>query len=136
MFDQLGRALRILREQAGLSQTHVAREAGMGKSRLSAYENGKELPKLDSLARLLRVLEVRPLWLFYLVELLDRSKARESLPPAALLQAGAAPFLEEGEEAAFRSLFDQLLGFYGRSIEARALAAAGRSAVSPPERAG
>ncbi len=122
MFEQLGRALRILREQAGLSQTHVSRQAGMSKSQLSKYETGRELPKLDSLARILQALEAQPLWLFYLVDLLNQPKAGESLPPHALLQAGPSPFLAPAEEAAFRGLFDQLLSLYRHSIEARASA--------------
>jgi len=118
MFEQLGPALRLLRERAGLSQTQVARLAGMGKSQLSMYENGKDLPKLDSLARILEVLEVRPLWFFYIVDLLGQPKTRESFPAEALLQAGPNPFFAPRQEAAFRGLFDQLLGFYRHSIEA------------------
>ena len=132
MFEHLGPALRLLRERAGLSQTRLARQAGMSKSQLSKYETGRELPRLDSLARLLRALEVRPLWLFYLVDLLDQPEAGESLPRHAPLQAGPSPFLAPAEEAAFRSLFDQLLGFYRHSIEARVLAAARKPTAAPP----
>lgn len=124
MFEHLGPALRLLREQEGLSQTRLAREAGMSKSQLSKYETGKELPKLDSLARILRALDVQPLWLFYIAGVLGNPGQGDSLPTHALLQAaGKSPFLQPAEEAAFRNLFDQLLGFYRHSIEARVLSA-------------
>ncbi len=53
MFDHLGKALSLLRSLRGMSQGRVARSAGLGKSQLSKYESGRELPKLDSLARIL-----------------------------------------------------------------------------------
>ena len=53
MFERLGLCLRTFRELSGKSQASVAREAGIGKSQLSKYENGKELPKLDSLGKVL-----------------------------------------------------------------------------------
>ena len=48
MFANLGMTLSLLREIRGKSQSRVAREARIGKSQLSKYENGRELPKLDS----------------------------------------------------------------------------------------
>jgi transcriptional regulator with XRE-family HTH domain len=132
MFEHLGPALRLLREQADLSQTRLAREAGMSKSQLSKYEKGRELPKLDSLARILRALDVQPLWLFYIAGMLGNPGPGDPLPTHALLQAGTSPFLQPEEEAGFRNLFDQLLGFYRRSIEARVLAAARMPSAAPP----
>lgn len=72
MFGHLGLTITLLRGLRRKTQAQVAREAGIGKSQLSKYENGKELPKLDSLAKILTVLEVTPLGLFYLQDLLDR----------------------------------------------------------------
>jgi transcriptional regulator with XRE-family HTH domain len=46
---------------------HVA-----GKSQLSKYEQGKELPKLESLERVLAVLNLGSLDFFYALHLLDR----------------------------------------------------------------
>jgi transcriptional regulator with XRE-family HTH domain len=48
-----GKALTLLRELRGLRQAQVARAAGHGKSQLSKYENGKELPKLGTLIKVL-----------------------------------------------------------------------------------
>jgi transcriptional regulator with XRE-family HTH domain len=75
MFVNLGRTLSLLRELRGKSQAQVAREAGIGKSQLSKYENGKELPKLDSLEKVLKVLEVGHFEFFYTLYLVDRRAA-------------------------------------------------------------
>jgi transcriptional regulator with XRE-family HTH domain len=71
MFVNLGRTLGLLRELRGKSQALVAREAGIGKSQLSKYENGKELPKLDSLEKVLRALRVGYFEFFYTLYLVD-----------------------------------------------------------------
>jgi transcriptional regulator with XRE-family HTH domain len=75
MFVNLGRTLSLLRELRGKSQAQVAREAGIGKSQLSKYENGKELPKLDSLEKVLGVLGVGQFEFFYTLYLVDRRAA-------------------------------------------------------------
>lgn len=124
-FRSLGLALKVLREQAGLSQADLARKAGMGKSQLSKYESRKELPKLDSLGRLLDVLKVEPVWLFYLAHLLARPAPKESLPTEALLAAGAPGMLiDEAEDARFRDLLDRVLVLYRARLESRVLRAA------------
>lgn len=64
-FGYVGATLMLLRELKGKSQHEVARGAGIGKSQLSKYENGKELPKLESLARVLRALDLSSLMFFY-----------------------------------------------------------------------
>jgi transcriptional regulator with XRE-family HTH domain len=78
MFANLGPALRLVRERRGTSQAEVARKAGIGKSQLSKYEQGKELPKLESLERVLAVLNLGSLAFFYALHLLDR---RADQPP-------------------------------------------------------
>jgi transcriptional regulator with XRE-family HTH domain len=75
MFANLGRTLSLLRELRGKSQARVAREAGIGKSQLSKYENGKELPKLDSLEKVLNALKVGYFEFFYTLYLVDRRAA-------------------------------------------------------------
>lgn len=89
MFVNLGRTLSLLRELRGKSQALVAREAGIGKSQLSKYENGKELPKLDSLEKVLGVLEVGHFEFFYTLYMVDRR--------AADLARGIADESEEGD---------------------------------------
>jgi len=91
MFVNLGRTLSLLRELRGKSQARVAREAGIGKSQLSKYENGKELPKLDSLEKVLNALKVGYFEFFYTLYLVDRRAAD-------LARTGEEAGTEEGEE--------------------------------------
>ena len=95
MFVNLGRTLSLLRELRGKSQARVAREAGIGKSQLSKYENGKELPKLDSLEKVLNALKVGYFEFFYTLYLVDRRAAD-------LARAGAEDGAEERERARSR----------------------------------
>lgn len=76
MFVNLGRALRRARELRGTSQAEVARQAGVGKSQLSKYEQGKELPKLESLDRVLIALDFGSLDFFYALYLIDHKADR------------------------------------------------------------
>jgi len=91
MFANLGRTLSLLRELRGKSQSRVAREARIGKSQLSKYENGKELPKLDSLEKILRVLKVDMFEFFYTLYLVDgRAAALVRAAAEAVTPGGAA----------------------------------------------
>jgi len=87
MFRNLGAALRLIREERGLSQSALARAAGIGKSQLSKYESGRERPKLDSLEKLLTVLAIRVANFFTVVSLIDRELAR--IDGAASPEGGA-----------------------------------------------
>jgi len=95
MFVNLGRTLSLLRELRGKSQARVAREAGIGKSQLSKYENGKELPKLDSLEKVLNALKVGYFEFFYTLYLVDRRAADLARAEAGGEEESAA---EEGGE--------------------------------------
>jgi len=130
MFVNLGRTLGLLRELRGKSQASVAREAGIGKSQLSKYENGKELPKLDSLEKVLNALDVGHFEFFYTLYLLDDRAAElarlgdrgqprdgdERLPPPAPLLK-AHPLLSESTDQAFTRVFSDLLYLYRRVFE-------------------
>lgn len=83
MFRHLGLTISVLRGLRRKSQAQVAREAGVGKSQLSKYENGRELPKLESLGKILAVLEVTPLGFFHTQDLLDRRRKALDGEPAA-----------------------------------------------------
>lgn len=52
--------LRAERRAAGLSQSQLARAAGVPQPNLSAYENDRRIPSPEVLERLNRVLAVRP----------------------------------------------------------------------------
>jgi transcriptional regulator with XRE-family HTH domain len=94
VFQNLGPALRLLRELRRLSQAEVARRAGIGKSQISKYEGNRDLPKLDSLERVLQVLDYRPDTLFSVVALLDRLPEALAVEPGAPLKPIAVvPFI-------------------------------------------
>ena len=111
MFDNLGRALALLREMRGLSQMALSRRARIGKSQLSKYERGRELPKLDTLERLLGVLEVSPLSFFYTLAMLDDllekldAGADRRLAPLLLPLNALHPQLDNALSLAVRQLF-------------------------------
>jgi transcriptional regulator with XRE-family HTH domain len=132
MFTNVGHTLSLLRELRGKSQSLVAREAGIGKSQLSKYENGKELPKLDSLEKVLAVLEVGHFEFFYTLHLVDRRADQLShgaAGPAAADSAGPDPAsylppLPKGHpmgsdttDQAFAKVFADLLILYRRIFE-------------------
>jgi transcriptional regulator with XRE-family HTH domain len=144
MFANLGRALSLLRELRGKSQTRVAKEARIGKSQLSKYENGRELPKLDSLEKILRVLKVDMFEFFYTLYLLDgRAAALAAATPAAgepsrvaaqvdlphLLPLGQQhSLLAPATDEAFSRVFSELLVLYRRIFE--------QAVLGPPGGAG
>jgi transcriptional regulator with XRE-family HTH domain len=74
VFQNLGRTLILLRERTGKSQAATARAAGIGKSQLSKYEKSKELPKLDSLERVLLALGVDAFDFFRALDVVDRGE--------------------------------------------------------------
>ncbi|MES1241651.1 MAG: helix-turn-helix transcriptional regulator [Acidobacteriota bacterium] len=113
-FQQVGPALRLFREKRGLTSAGLAVLSSTGKSQLSKYELGKELPKLGSLARLLDVLGVEPLNFFYLAGRLSRGVleaeiAEELLRAEARRNLGSQPF---------EKLFDAALEAHKAYIEA------------------
>jgi len=122
MFERLGLCLRTFRELSGKSQAKVAREAGIGKSQLSKYENGKELPKLDSLAKVLVVLDISPLTFFYGLTILDKGFSTGHGVAAELLRSNSTgPLFRTQEAAGLRSLFEQFLHVFEMAIEGRIL---------------
>lgn len=53
VFSRLGRALRFLRERQGRSQKEVAAAANITPPMLSAYENERAMPEIETLDRIL-----------------------------------------------------------------------------------
>ncbi|HEV2855865.1 MAG TPA: helix-turn-helix transcriptional regulator [Thermoanaerobaculia bacterium] len=134
MFSNLGRTLSLLRELRGKSQARVAREAGIGKSQLSKYENGKELPKLDSLEKVLTALKVGYFEFFHTLYLVDRRAAdlgggggKDGETAASAADPNGEPFylppldgnalLSESTDQAFSQVFTDLLLLYRRVFE-------------------
>jgi transcriptional regulator with XRE-family HTH domain len=118
-FRNLGLTLRLVRELRRLSQSATARKAGIGKSQLSKYESGKELPKFESLGKVLDVLGIDPFNFFYVMHLVDAGELRVSadgkaeiggdaglgmIPPPLLIPGLMAPSTEEAMREAFTAL--------------------------------
>lgn len=144
MFTNLGHTLSLLRELRGKSQARVAREAGIGKSQLSKYENGKELPKLDSLEKVLIALKVSYFEFFYTLHLVDRRASElepvngdgetpgsEPLPLPSFLPGKT--LLDDNTDQAFGQVFTDLLLLYRRVFQQRVLPAGGPAGQSAAE---
>ena len=56
--------LKQAREQAKLTQYQVATMLGIAKSTYSGYETGKSEPSMNNIANLMRILDVRPEFLW------------------------------------------------------------------------
>jgi transcriptional regulator with XRE-family HTH domain len=85
----LGRRLRALRIQKGLTQGDVERRTGLLRGHVSRLENGHIAPSLDTLQRYADALEI-PLYLIFYQEPSQAAASRE-IPEAAI-----EAILEEG----------------------------------------
>jgi len=135
MFGNLGRTLALLREMRGYSQLALSHEARIGKSQLSKYENGRELPKLETLERVLSVLDVQPINFFYTVAMLDSLAGRlddpaMELPPLPLPLTLLQPNLDE----LFSVTVGQFLRMYRLQTEVQARLEALTPAARPRSR--
>lgn len=129
MFGNVGRTLALLREMRGYSQLALSREARIGKSQLSRYENGRELPKLETLERVLAVLDVQPIRFFYTVAVLDSLVGRDpaaELPPLPLPLTLLQPGLDE--------IFADTVGQFFRMVRLRTEVEARLEALTPAAR--
>ena len=57
--DQLAEILKLHRKAAGLSRVQLAELAGVGKTVIFDIENGKESVQLDTLRKILKVLNIK-----------------------------------------------------------------------------
>ena len=120
LFSNLGRTLTLLRDLRGLSQAAVARRAGIGKSQLSKYETGKEKPKLESLSKLLAVLDVQPLQFFFALELgrkVLRGRRRRVIPAPQDSPAAVWLLRPLDAEDAFAGVLRELLRLHLHTFE-------------------
>lgn len=117
MFENLGITIVLLRNLRGISQAKVAREAGIGKSQLSKYENGKELPKLDSLEKVLGALGIGYSEFFYTLQLVDTKAAslgETPVRPPVTTEGGTV--VDAPTSEGFRRLIDDIFDLYGNVI--------------------
>jgi transcriptional regulator with XRE-family HTH domain len=109
MFVNLGPALLRIRELRRKSQTRVARDAQIGKSQLSKYETGKELPRLDSLERILVALDLGYYEFFFVLQQMDRGADRPLMMDRS----------EDDIKAVFEQLMSDLLDLHRQTVLAR-----------------
>ena len=57
---KLGKKIKLVRVELDLTQTELARKIGAKQKSISRYEAGKSVPKIETLAKLARVLK-RPI---------------------------------------------------------------------------
>ncbi len=60
--DVIGRMVRYHRKRAGLSRDALAALSGVGKTSIFAIEHGKATIRLDTLAAVLKALNIRARW--------------------------------------------------------------------------
>jgi transcriptional regulator with XRE-family HTH domain len=114
MFKHFGPTLALLRNLRSKSQGQIARETGIGKSQLSKYENGRELPKLESLGRLLQTLDVTLLGFAYTLALVQHRA--QQLAPGAARAAIEEPMLLLAGQGLLAEPLDNALGGLVRDL--------------------
>lgn len=118
-FRHVPQALMVVRGLRGLTQGEAARQARLGKSQLSKYEQGKELPKLASLSRILEVLNVSPAVFFYIVFIMDELEAALSAGEREVMAKPLSPLVEIfPEETSFMAeIVKGFLSYYLENFE-------------------
>lgn len=128
----LGPALRIIRERAGFSVETLAAEARIDKNQLTKYEAGGEVPRIDTLGKILALVGMQPLSFFYLVHRLGRkdrdAKQDQSLQFELALVGGG--FSDRWRTLGYRTVIETALDLKEHGDEQRAQAKAERQARS------
>jgi len=84
---QIGERLRCLREYRNLSQDEVARRTGLVQRYISWIENGHAVPKLETLEKWVRAMQV-PLYVFFYEENPPTMSARLARQPTDWASSG------------------------------------------------
>lgn len=129
MFEHVGLALKMVREMARLSQAEAALRAGIGKSQLSKYERGQNLPTLASLGKILEVVKVDALFFFYLSHILESQAKAGPGMSATLIEGKGAAALLDAEASAYREIFQQFVTLFEKAAQNRILFIAGYAKV-------
>ena len=140
MFDNIPLTLSLLRELRRKSQAGLAKDARIGKSQLSKYETGKELPKFDSLEKVLNALQISYPEFFYALRLVDRlsselqGEARDASgdkPLSTPLVIEGPSLLGETARQAFTQVFSDLMLLHHRMIEQMVLSGVASQGSEP-----
>lgn len=74
MDKEIGDIVRFHRKKSGLSQAELAKLAGVGKTVVFDIEKGKQTVRLNTLRKVLTVLNIKVLLISPLMEVFERSK--------------------------------------------------------------
>ena len=77
-FQELAKTIRLHRKAAGLSRVQLAELAGVGKTVIYDIEKGKESVQLDTLQKILKVLNIKIVLTSPLMENLQNSENEKS----------------------------------------------------------
>ncbi len=113
MFQNLGNTLALIRNLRRKSQAQIARDAGIGRSQLSRYENGTELPGLDPLSSILGALDISIHEFLFTLALVDERASLLSSCDASTQRSLLVIPRQGGslELPKMESVFDQLQTF-------------------------
>ncbi len=78
MLSQIGEVIRFHRKRAGLSQLELATLAGIGKAAVFDMEHGTKSTRLDTLAKVLKILNIEITWQSPLMAEFEESHNEES----------------------------------------------------------
>ncbi len=67
-YDELGKVIRALRKEKGLSQEVLSGLAGIARTHLTMIENGTMKASIETVSKIAQALELRPSELLALVE--------------------------------------------------------------------
>lgn len=112
--DRLGFALRFLRSQRKLRQRDVAARAGITSSMLSGYENGRKLPTLASLDKILEALGCS---MRELVDALEHQQPLAAEPPSGVAEARSAQLLHSAPRSPLPQLHFDLSVIFGSTAQ-------------------
>lgn len=133
LFRNVGPGIRLLRELRRLSAAKLARQVGMSKSQLSKYENGRELPKLDSLERVLTALGSSALEFIQVIAVLDKIESGE-LSIIPYFESGG--MLSQDLYSAFDQMVKSLFNFHRAAIQGQVVASKHASNGEKEEKGG
>jgi transcriptional regulator with XRE-family HTH domain len=119
MFRNVGAGIRLLRDLRRLSAAELARRVGMSKSQLSKYETGRELPKLDSLERVLSALGSSALEFVQVIAVLDKIESGE-LSIIPYFESGG--MLSQDLYSAFDQMVKSLFNLHRAAVQGQVMA--------------
>ena len=116
--EKLGEQIRRARRERGLSQEQLAEKLGVERLQVNRWENGKQQPRADALARLSNVLEKPIDWFYQKVSRFPESGVEVLLEEISGNLSRVLAILEERLPAGGPSLTDieraQTLDAHGR----------------------